>query len=137
MNLSAQLTSEQRKGIIEDEMNMDKSAREVQQQSENGEKVVDPENSSSVLNTFLNTINHEFEHECLVEAVRLLNARLIRQTPDDHVPGHKYSIPGLPRTRLLAHQVQAILFIVKRWVWDVDMPGALVSDEMDLGKTFT
>jgi hypothetical protein len=26
---------------------------------------------------------------------------------------------------------------VRRWVWDADMPGALVSDEMGLGKTFT
>jgi len=26
---------------------------------------------------------------------------------------------------------------VRRWVWDTDMPGALVADEMCLGKTFT
>jgi hypothetical protein len=26
---------------------------------------------------------------------------------------------------------------VRRWVWDTDMPGALVVDEMGLGKTFT
>jgi SNF2 family DNA or RNA helicase len=26
---------------------------------------------------------------------------------------------------------------VRRWVWDTDMPGALVADEMGLGKTFT
>jgi len=37
----------------------------------------------------------------------------------------------------LAHQVWAIWFIVRRWVWDADMPGALVVDEMGLGKTFT
>jgi hypothetical protein len=30
-----------------------------------------------------------------------------------------------------------IWFIVRRWVWDADMPGALVADEMGLGKTFT
>jgi len=26
---------------------------------------------------------------------------------------------------------------VRRWVWDADIPGALVEDEMGLGKTFT
>jgi SNF2 family DNA or RNA helicase len=26
--------------------------------------------------------------------------------------------------------------MMRRWVWDVDMPGALVADEMGLGKTF-
>jgi hypothetical protein len=137
MSLSAQLTSEQLKEIIEDEKNTDKSAREVQEQVEDGEEVLDPENTSAVLNTVLNTINNEFEHECLDEAVRLLNARPIRQSPDDRVPGRKYSIPGLPGTKFLAHQVWAIWFIVRRWVWEADMPGALVADEMGLGKTFT
>jgi len=118
MSLSAQLTSEQLKEIIEDEKNTDKGAREVQEQVEDGEEVLDPENSSSVLNTVLNTINKEFEHECLDEAVRLLNARPIRQSPDDRVPGRKYSIPGLPGTTFLAHQVWVIWFIVRsvvRW----------------------
>jgi len=137
MSLSAQLTSEQLKEIIEDEKNTDKSAREVQEQVEDGEEVLDPENTSSVLNTVLDTINNEFEHECLDEAVRLLNACPIRQSTDDRVPGHKYSIPGLPGTKFFAHQVWAIWFIVWRWVWDADMPGALVADDMGLGKTFT
>ena len=103
---------------------------------EDGEEDLDPENTSSVLNTVLNTINNEFEHEYLDEAVRLLNARPIHQSPDDRVPGHKYLIPGLPGTKFLAHQVWAIWFIVRRWVWEADMPGALVADEMGLGKTF-
>jgi len=137
MSPSAQLTSEQQTEIIEDEKNTDKGAREVQEQVEDGEEVLDPENTSSVLNTVLNPINNEFEHECLDEAVRLLNAHPIRQSTDDHVPGHKDSIPGLPGTKFLAHQVRAICFIVRRWVWDADMPGALVADEMGLGKTFT
>jgi len=137
MSLSAQLTSEQLKEIIEDEKNKDKSAREVQKQVEDREEVLDPENTSSVLNTVLNTINNEFEHKCLDEAVRLLNAHPIRQSTDDRVPGRKYSIPGLPRTKFLAHQVWAIWFIVRRWVWDADMPGALVLHEIGLGKTFT
>jgi hypothetical protein len=104
---------------------------------EDGEEVLDPENTSPVLSTVLNTINNEFEHECLDEAVRLLNAHPIRQSADDRVPGHKASIPGLPGTKFVAHQVWAIWFIVRRWVWDADMPGALVADEMGLGKTFT
>ena len=98
MSPSAQLTSEQLKEIIDDEMKTDQGAREVQEQVEDGEEVLDPDNTSSVLSTVLNTINNEFEHECLDEAVRLLNAHPIRQSIDDRVPGHKYSIPGLPGT---------------------------------------
>jgi len=137
MSLSVQLTSEQLKEIIEDEKDTDKSARDVQEQVEAGEEVLDPENTSSVLNTVLNTINNKFEHKCLDEAVRLLNTHAIRQSPDDRVPGCKYSIPGLPGTNFLAHQVWAVWFIIGRWVWDADMAGALVADEMGLGKTFT
>ena len=113
MSQSAQLTSEQLKVIIEDEKNMDKSARDVQEQMEDGEEVLDPVNTRSVLNTVLNTMNNEFEHECFDEAVRLLNACSIGQSPDDRVPGCKYSIPGLPGTKLLALQVWAIWFIVR------------------------
>ena len=69
--------------------------------------------------------------------VRLLDAHPIRQSREDCVPGHKYSIPGLPGTKLLVHQVWAIRFIVRRCVWDSDMPGALVVDEIGLRKTFT
>jgi hypothetical protein len=70
-------------------------------------------------------------------AARLLNAHSIRQSMDDSVPGHQYSIPGLPRKKFLADQVWAIWFIVRRWVWDADIPGALVADELGVGKTFT
>ena len=35
------------------------------------------------------------------------------------------------------HQIWAIWFIVRRWVFDVDLPGVLLADEMGLGKTFT
>ena len=98
-----------------------------------GEEDLNPENTSSVLTTVPNIINNEFDQECLDEPVRLLNAHTIHQSTDDCVPGHKYSIPGLPGTKFLAHQVWAIWFIVRRWVWDTDMPGALVADEMGLG----
>jgi hypothetical protein len=90
MSLSAQLASEQRKAIIGDENSMVKSAREVQEQVQDGEEVLDPRNARSVLNTVVNTINNEFKHEYLDEAVRLLNACHIPRSPDDRVPGSRY-----------------------------------------------
>jgi len=114
MSPSAQLTSEQLKEIIDDEMKTDQGAREVQEQVEDGEEDLNPENTRLVRNTVLNTINNAFEHQCLHEAVRLLNAHPIRRSIDNRVPGHKYSIPGLPRTKFLAHQLWAIWFIVRR-----------------------
>jgi hypothetical protein len=39
--------------------------------------------------------------------------------------------------KFLAHQVWAIWFIVRMWVGDTDMQGALVADEIGLGKTCT
>jgi len=95
-----------------------------------GEEDVYPENTSSVLNHVLNTINKEFEHECLEGALRLLNTHPIGQSIDDRVPSHKSSIPGLPGTNILTHQVWSIWFIVSRWVWDADIPGALVADNI-------
>jgi len=137
MSLSAQLTSDQLKEIIEDEKKTEKSAGDIQAQAEDGDKVRDPEITSSVLNTVPKTINNAFEHECLDEAVRLLNACPICQSTDDSVPGRKYSIPGLTGTKFLAPQLWAIWLVVWRWVWDADMPGALVADKMGLRKTFT
>jgi hypothetical protein len=95
MSPSAQLTSEHLKEIIEDEKNTEKGARKVQKQVENGEEVLDPANTSSVLNMVSSTLNNEFEHECLDEAVKLLFAHPIRQSTDDRVPGYQYSILGL------------------------------------------
>jgi hypothetical protein len=107
---------EQLKAIIEQEKKADKSAREVPEQAEYCEEVLDQANTSTVLNIVFSTIDNEFEHNCLHEAVRLLNGHPIRQSTDDRVPGHKYSIPGQPRTNFLAHQVWAIWFIMRRWV---------------------
>lgn len=45
MSPSALLTLEQLKKISEDTMKTDKGAREVQEQVENGEDVLDPDNS--------------------------------------------------------------------------------------------
>jgi len=69
MSPSVQLTSEQLKEIIEDEKNTDKGAREVQEQVEDGEEVLDPADTGSVLNMVLSTIKNEFEHKCLDEAM--------------------------------------------------------------------
>jgi hypothetical protein len=63
MNPSAQIRSEQLNEIIEDEKNADKDAREVQEQLEDGEEVLDPANASTVSNTVFSTINNNFEHE--------------------------------------------------------------------------
>jgi len=46
-------------------------------------------------------------------------------------------MPGLRGGKFLVHQVWAILFIVRRLFWDSDIQGALVADELALGKTFT
>ena len=102
-----------------------------------GDKELDPENTRSVVNTVLDTINNAFEHECLADPVRLLNAHPIGQSIDDHVPGHNYSIPGLPGTKFLAYHLWGIRFIVRRWDSDTDILVVLVADEMGLGKTFT
>jgi len=133
MSPSAHLTLQQLREIIEDEKKTDPGTREEPKQAD-GEEVLDPDNTFAVLGTVLNTINNEFEHECHDELVSLLNAHSIWQLPEDRVPGHKCSIPGLPRTRCLAHQVWAIWYIVRRWVSDADMAGALVADEMGLGR---
>jgi hypothetical protein len=44
---------------------------------------------------------------------------------------------GLPRTKVLAHHVRPVWFIVKSLVWDSDKAGVLVADEVGVGKTFT
>jgi hypothetical protein len=111
---SAHVTSEQQKEIIEDEQNTDKGATAVQEQSEDGKEVLDPANTCLLFNIVLGTINNELEQQCLDEAVRPLNAHPIGQSTDDWVPGHKLSIPGLPGTMFLAHQILAICFIVSR-----------------------
>jgi hypothetical protein len=88
---------EQLKETIEDEKKPHQGAREVQKQV-HGKEDLNPDTTSSVLNAVLNTMNTEFEHECLNDAVRQLTAHLIRQSTDNHVPHHKYSNPGLPGT---------------------------------------
>jgi hypothetical protein len=128
---SEQLTTE----VIQEIMREDEpETREAQEQISSFDEVSNDDISG--WSTVLNTINNAFEHECLEEALKLLGAFPVRQSKTDRVPGHKYTIPGLP-VKFLAHQIWAIWFIVRRWVWDADMPGALLADEMGLGKTHT
>jgi hypothetical protein len=137
MSLAVQLTSNQLKAITEDEKNLDERAREAQELGEDGGEVLDPGNTSSVLNRVLNRFNHKFEHKGLDEAFGLHNARTIHKSPDDHGPGCMYSIPGLQGTMFLVDQGLTTWFIVRRWVCDADMAEALVANKMGLGKTFT
>jgi len=58
MSPSAQLTLEQLKEIIENEKKTDQGSRVVQEQVEDGKEVPDPDNTSWVLSTVLNTINN-------------------------------------------------------------------------------
>ena len=109
MSPSTKHTSVQLKEIIQDEKHTDQGAREVQEHV-GREEDLNPDNTSSVLNTVLNSINNEFKYEFPDEAVRLLNAHPICQSTDDCVPGHKYPIPDLPGTNFWAPQVWAILF---------------------------
>jgi len=90
MSPSALLTLEQLKKISEDTMKTDKGAREVQEQVENGEDVLDPDNSGWVMTVVLNTILHIFQLEHLEAAARLLNACSICHSKADLFLGHKH-----------------------------------------------
>jgi len=102
-----------------------------------GEQILDPDNSSSVLCTALSSYNNEFEYEYLDEIVRLLNTNPMHKLKVDHIPVNSYSIPGPLGIKLLVPQDWAILFFSRRWGWDLDLPGVLVDSEMCLGKRLT
>jgi hypothetical protein len=88
-------------------------------------KYLSSDNSGSVLNTVLSTINKACQYAWFDEVVMVLNAHPICQSVDDGVPGQNYSIPGLGGTMFLEHQVWPIRFIVRRWVRYCDMSGVL------------
>jgi len=69
-------------------------------------------------------------------AVRLLSANQICQMSNNCVPDNKSYIPDQPGTKCLAQQVCCIWFILKRWVWVLDMPCLPAADEMCIGKKF-
>ena len=85
----------------------------------------------------LTTLNNAFEHECLEEAVALLGASLWPDVPSDQIRGMKYLFEPFPSVTFLAQQIWAIWFIIGRWVFDEDLPGVSLGEEMGLGKTFT
>ena len=82
MSQSAQITSEQLKELIDDEMKTDQGAREVQEQVEDGEEDLDPENTSSVVNTVPNTLADRYDEPraSLLERQGLL-MRLTLESP--------------------------------------------------------
>jgi hypothetical protein len=102
-----------------------------------GAEVLNSDNSSLAMNTALSTINNEFEHDVVVEAARLPRVYPICQWKDNRVHGNKYSFRSLLGTMFQVHQIWAIWLIVRRWIWELDMPGALVADAMCLGKMLT
>ena len=71
------------------------------------------------------------------EAVALLGATSRPDALADQIRGTKYLLEPFLSVTFLAHQIWAIWFIVRRWVFDVDLPGVLLADEMGLGKTVT
>lgn len=62
---------------------MNKRGRQVQEQVENDEEVLDPDNCNSELNTVLTTIDIKFEYQSLDEAVMLQNTPPIHQLDAD------------------------------------------------------
>lgn len=54
---------------------------------DDGDEVMKPDNTRSVLSPSLNRFNHEYEHAFLDAAVRLLNAHLIPTVKDDWLLG--------------------------------------------------
>jgi len=83
MSTPAQLISDQLKEIIKVKMKTGNGEREAQQKVEEGEKVINPDNTSSILDTVLNTLNNKFAPKCVDEVVRLLNAHPICQSRTD------------------------------------------------------
>jgi len=132
---SAELTFEQLNKIFEDEKQTDRCAWEVEGNID-GQEVLNPDNSSSQSITVLNWISNEFQYECLGEADRLLNVCPICQLNNVQFSGNEYSISGLPEMMSLLHQCLTMWSIVRRWVLYWDMPGALVTDDMALRKSF-
>ena len=55
----------------------------------------------------------------------------------DQIRGTKYLLEPFPSVAFLTHQIWVIWFIVRRWVFDVDLPRVLLVDEMGLSMTFS
>jgi hypothetical protein len=75
------------------------------------EEMLDPTNTSSVLNSNFHTINNQYEHQGLSGIMRLLNAHQFWKSMDSADSDYKGLFPDLPETKFPAHQVLPILFI--------------------------
>jgi len=111
--------------------------REVQEQVENGKGVLEPDNSSSVLNIVPISIKNKFDPKCLDTLVMIRNTHHIQQSIADRISGKHNSIRSLSGPKVLVPQLWARWFIVRSWVRDSDTPGAPVATEMQHHKTFT
>jgi hypothetical protein len=82
------------------------------------------------------TLNNDFEHRCLNDAVRRLGAT---KAPDYAVPSYKecYHLPGVTGCAFLPFQIEAIYFSVSRMLDNQGGNFCMVADEMGLGKTYT
>jgi hypothetical protein len=107
MSPTAQHNLAQMKEIIEKGKKTIQGERQIQEEVDDKE-VLEQDNTSLVLSTILKTITNKFEQQSLEEAVRLRNAHPIWQSIEHCVQGYKYSIPGLPGTKLLAQHVWSI-----------------------------
>ena len=85
----------------------------------------------------LTTLNNSFKLECLEVVVALLGATSRPDGLADQIRHTKHHLEPFPSVTFHTHQIWAIWFIVRCWVFDVDLPGVLLADEMGLGKTFT
>jgi len=74
MSLSAEVTSQQLKDFIEDNVNTHQHRREVQKKVDDGMDVINSDNSSLVVNNVVDIINNDVVSECLDDAVSLLNS---------------------------------------------------------------
>jgi hypothetical protein len=113
-----------------------KGGREVLKQLD-GEEVFDPDNTCSVLSTVPNAIRNYFEYKCMLAVIKLLNSYRLCLSTHNRIPANQCSYPVLSIFKYLVHQVRKIQYMVRRWVWNPDLPGGLVADEMSFGKMFT
>ncbi|KAF8523045.1 SNF2 family N-terminal domain-containing protein [Trichophaea hybrida] len=78
-----------------------------------------------------------YEHECFDDALKYLDAKPAPRINGEVPGGPKWILPGIPNGRFMMHQVWAVWFVIKRWLWESSLPGVLIADEMGLGKTWT
>jgi len=79
MSTLVEHTSEQLNGIIVEEKRMNQCSRVVPKQVD-AEEALDPDNSSSVMNSVLNTTDNKFNNKRFLEIVWLRNAHVIWQS---------------------------------------------------------